>query len=111
MRIFYNPPSRMAYNVTISAVWAKRGSMLYITQKGESFDLEKDFSSPERHVLQKLLLWKELAASVEEFRLKKQEALGKGWGDSGPIPESRNLQVLTKDLEEEVSRRLGAVKE
>lgn len=82
--------------------------MLYITQKGESFDLEKDFSSPERHVLQKLLLWKELAGSVEEFRRKKKEALRKGWGDSGTIPESRNLQVLYRDLEEEVARRLRA---
>lgn len=80
--------------------------MLYTTQKGESFDLEEDFSSPERHLLQKLLLWKELATSVEEFRRKKQEGLNKGWGDSGPIQESRNLQVLTLDLEEQVARRL-----
>ena len=84
--------------------------MIYTTQKGESFDLEKDFSSPERHILQKLLLWKELAASVEEFRGKKQEALGKGWGDSGPVPASRNLQSLTRDLEEQVARRLLAAK-
>ncbi|RJR33945.1 MAG: hypothetical protein C4567_16270 [Deltaproteobacteria bacterium] len=85
--------------------------MLYTTQKGESFDLEEDFSSPERHVLQKLLLWKELAASVEEFRNKKQEALARGWGDSGPIPESRNLRILTQDLEEEVGRRVEGVKD
>jgi len=84
--------------------------MIYTTQSGESFDLEKDFSSPERHILQKLLLWKDLAASVEEFRGKKQEALRKGWGDSGPVPESRNLQVLTQDLEEQVARRLQAAK-
>jgi len=74
--------------------------MIYTTQKGESFDLEKDFSSAERHILQKLLLWKDLAVSVEEFRRKKQEALMKGWGDSGPVQESRNLQSLTQDLEE-----------
>jgi hypothetical protein len=80
--------------------------MRYTTQRGESFDLEKDFSSPERHVLQKLLLWKDLAASVEEFRVKKQEALRRGWGDSGPIQESRALKSLTQDLEEEVARRL-----
>jgi hypothetical protein len=85
--------------------------MIYTTKSGESFDLEKDFTSPERHILQKLLLWKELAGSVEEFRLKKQEALHKGWGDSGPIPESRNLQILTQDLEEQVARRLLAAKQ
>jgi hypothetical protein len=84
--------------------------MIYTTQKGEAFDLEKDFSSPERHILQKLLLWKDLAVSVEEFRAKKQEALRKGWGDSGPVPESRNLQNLTQDLEAQVARRLRGEK-
>ena len=84
--------------------------MIYTTQRGEAFDLERDFSSPERHILQKLLLWKDLAASVEEFRTRKQEALRKGWGDSGPVPESRNLQSLTKDLEEQLARRLRAEK-
>ena len=85
--------------------------MIYTTQKGEIFDLEKDFSSAERHVLQKLLLWKDLAVSVAEFRAKKQEALQKGWGDSGPIPESRRLQSLTKDLEDQVARRLRAAQQ
>lgn len=83
--------------------------MIYTTQKGESFDLEKDFSSAERHILQKLLLWKDLAAGVEEFRAKKQAALRKGWGDSGPVQESRNLQRLTQDLEEQVALRLREV--
>jgi hypothetical protein len=82
--------------------------MLYTTRRGESFDLGKDFSSPERHILQKLFLWKDMAASVEEFRLKKQEALHKGWGDSGSIQESRNMQNITRDLEERVARRLGS---
>jgi hypothetical protein len=80
--------------------------MRYTTKTGQSFDLEKDFSSPERHILQKLLLWKDLATSVEEFRVKKQEALRRGWGDSGPVQESRALKSLTQDLEEEVARRL-----
>ncbi len=46
-----------------------------------------------------------MASSVAEFRSKKQEALRKGWGDSGPIQESRTLRNLTKDLEEQVARR------
>ena len=79
--------------------------MHYTTKLGESFDLEKDFSSPERHILQKLMLWKDMAASVEEFRRKKREALLKGWSDSGPVQESRALQSLTKDFEEQVARR------
>jgi hypothetical protein len=85
--------------------------MIYTTKKGEAFDLEKDFSSPERHILQKLLLWKDLAASVEEFRQKKQEALVRGWGDSGPVPESRNLRNITEDFEEEVAQRMAAGKQ
>jgi len=82
--------------------------MLYTTQRGESFDLEKDFSSPERHILQKLFIWKDMAVSVDEFRLKKQEALRKGWGDSGPIQASRNLQSLTRDFEDQVAMRIRA---
>ena len=80
--------------------------MLYTTEKGETFDLEKDFSSPERHVLQKLLLWQEMATSVEVFRRKKVEALQAGWNDSGPIQEGRALRCVTQDLEERVTRRL-----
>jgi hypothetical protein len=84
--------------------------MIYTTQRGETFDLEKDFSSSERHILQKLLFWKDMVASVEEFRLKKQEALAKGWGDSGPVPESRNLQNITRDFAEQVALRIRAAK-
>jgi hypothetical protein len=84
--------------------------MIYATQSGESFDLEKDFSSPERHILQKLLLWKEMAVSVEEFLLKKQEALRRGWGDSGPIQASRNLESITRDFEAQVALRVRPVK-
>ena len=84
--------------------------MIYITQRGQSFDLEKDFSSPERHILQKLFIWKDMAASVEEFRLKKQEALRKGWGDSGPIQASRNLESITQDFAEQVALRIRAAK-
>jgi hypothetical protein len=85
--------------------------MIYTTQSGESFDLEKDFSSPERHILQKLFIWKDMAASVEEFRLKKQEALRKGWGDSGPVQESRNLKSITRDFEAQVALRIRSAKQ
>jgi hypothetical protein len=88
----------------------KNPPMIYTTQRGESFDLEKDFSSPERHILQKLFIWKDMAASVEEFRLKKREALGKGWGDSGPIRASRNLESITRDFEAQVALRLRTAK-
>jgi hypothetical protein len=81
--------------------------MIHTTRKGEAFDTEKDFSSPERHILQKLFIWRDMAASVEEFRRKKQEALLKGWNNSGPVRESPALQRITRDLEEEVALRLA----
>jgi hypothetical protein len=84
--------------------------MIYTTQRGETFDLEKDFSAPERHVLQKLILWKDMAASADEFRRKQEEALRKGWGDSGPLQASRNLQSLTRDFEAQVALRVKGAK-
>ena len=80
--------------------------MRYTTEKGETFDLENDFSSPERHILQKLLIWQEMATSIEIFRRKKAEALEAGWNNSGPIREGRALRCVTQDLEERVARRL-----
>ena len=81
--------------------------MRYTTEKGETFDLEEDFSSPERHILQKLLLWQEMAASVEVFRRQKAAALLAGWNNSGPIKEGRALRSVTEDLEARVARRLA----
>jgi hypothetical protein len=80
--------------------------MIYTTEKGETFDLEKDFSSPERHILQKLFLWQEMAASVEVFRRKKAEALQTGWNNSGPVKESPTLKSITQDLEKRLAQRL-----
>lgn len=80
--------------------------MIFTTQRGESFDTDKDLSAAERHILQKLFLWKDLAVSVEEFRGKKQQALRKGWNNQGPVQESRALQSITADLEAQVARRL-----
>jgi hypothetical protein len=84
--------------------------MIYTTKRGESFNTEKDLSAPERHILQKLFIWKDFASSVEEFKSKKQEALGKGWSDSGPVQESRAMKSITRDLEETVALRLQAKK-
>jgi hypothetical protein len=89
----------------LSILWTPKLKMHYTTKSGEVYDLEKDFSSAERHVLQKLLLWKDMAATVEEFRAKKRAALLKGWGDSGPVTESPALSRLTKDFEEQVRQR------
>jgi hypothetical protein len=80
--------------------------MIIRTRNGESFDSQSDLSASERHVLQKLFLWKSMASSIDEFRNKKREALLKGWNLSGPIEESRALKAIVKDLEEKVTERL-----
>jgi len=80
--------------------------MIITTRHGESFDTQSDLSAPERHILQKLFLWKSMASSIEEFRNKKKEALCKGWNLSGPVEESRALKAIVKDLEEKVRERL-----
>jgi hypothetical protein len=84
--------------------------MITTTKSGVAIDTAQDLSPPERHILQKLLLWKDLAASVEEFRGKKEQALLDGWNNSGPIQESRILSSIVRDLEEKVAQRLLAEK-
>lgn len=81
--------------------------MIINTRDGKSLDTEKDLSAPERHVLQKLFLWKSMATSLQQFREKKEVALLRGWNHSGPISESQNLKSIIIDLEEKVLVRLG----
>jgi len=81
--------------------------MIINTKDGKSFDTQTDLTAPERHILQKLFLWKSMASSLEEFREKKEEALIKGWNNSGPIPESPALKSIVMDLEMKVSMRLS----
>ena len=80
--------------------------MILTLGNGQSFDTETDLTAPERHVLQKLFLWKSMASSVEEFRKKKEDALQKGWNHSGPIRESDTMRAIARDLEEKVTLRL-----
>jgi hypothetical protein len=74
----------------------------------QALELGRTLSSPERHVLQKLYLWKDMAVSVEEFRSQKEAALRAGWDDSGPIQTSGVLAGLLQDMEYMVAQRLLA---
>jgi len=80
--------------------------MILTTRTGQSFDTEIDLTATERHILQKLFLWKSMASSVDEFRKKKEDAFRKGWNLSGPVRESDAMKAITKDLEEKVTLRL-----
>jgi hypothetical protein len=80
--------------------------MIIKTSGGRTFDTERDLTAPERHVLQKLFIWESMASSLDQFQQKKQEALQKGWNNSGPIRESEALKTIIIDLEEKIRLRL-----
>jgi hypothetical protein len=80
--------------------------MIIRTLKGQAFDTERDMTAPERHILQKLMIWESMASSVEEFRLRTKEAMLRGWNNSGPVHESEALKSVVADLEEKVVLRL-----
>lgn len=85
--------------------------MIINTGDGKTIDSEKDLTSEERHVLQKLFLWESLAVSVEQFREEKKKALLKGWDCSGEISESPALRSIINHLEKKLILRLSSEKE
>lgn len=80
--------------------------MIITTKEGKTFDTAIDLTAPERHILQKLFIWESMASSLEQFRDKKEEALIKGWNNSGPITESTALRSIIMELEDRVCHRL-----
>lgn len=80
--------------------------VIITTEDGKSFDTETDLTAPERHILQKLFLWESMASTLGQFREKKEQALIKGWNNSGPIQASSALKNIVRDLERKVSARL-----
>ena len=80
--------------------------MIFDTKDGKSIDTEIDLTAPERHILQKLFLWKSMSTSLQKFQQKKREALQKGWNNSGPVVETPALKSIIMDLEDQVSIRL-----
>ncbi|MBN2059658.1 MAG: hypothetical protein JW882_04500 [Deltaproteobacteria bacterium] len=80
--------------------------MIITTIDKKTYNTETDLTAPERHILQKLFLWETMASGLEEFRIEKEKALIKGWGNSGPITESNTLKAIIRDLEKKVQIRL-----
>ena len=79
--------------------------MIIRTKEG-TFDTDTDLTAPERHILQKLLLWEAMAESLEEFRKRKEEAFLKGWNNSGPVPKGPAMSSIIRELERKVGKRL-----
>lgn len=80
--------------------------MLIKIDNDTEIDTDRDLSSAERHILQKLFGWKTLVDSMAQFGQKKELALAAGWNNSGPIRETKNLGLVIKKLEEELRIRL-----
>ena len=80
--------------------------MIITTRSGRFYNTETDLNGPERHILQKLLIWESMASSIAVFRQKKEEAILKGWNHSGPIREREVLKSIIADLEEKIFLRL-----
>jgi hypothetical protein len=78
------------------------------TKSGRSIDTATDLTAPERHILQKLMIWESMASSIDEFREKRKLALLKGWNDSGPIQEREVFRIIVDEMEEKVVNRLSA---
>ena len=79
--------------------------MIVTTEEGR-YDTDKDLGPAERHVLQKLCAWESLVTSFDQFRQKREEALRKGWNNTGPVQESAALRAIIRDLEKQVAARL-----
>ncbi len=79
---------------------------MIITINNEKIDTDKDLTSPERHILQKLFLWEPIVSSLREFREKRDQALKAGWNNSGPIIPSRTIMLIIKELESRIIKRL-----
>ena len=81
--------------------------MILTTKNGIAFDTERDLTAPERHILQKLIIWETMASSIAQFRQKREEAMLRGWNNSGPIGESKAMKMILADLEDKVALRLA----
>jgi hypothetical protein len=81
--------------------------MMITTRSGKSFDTDRDLTAPERHILQKLIIWQSFASSVDQFREKEKEAMFKGWNNSGPIKTSEAMKAILAEFEENVVLRLS----
>ncbi|SDO58377.1 hypothetical protein [Desulforhopalus singaporensis] len=81
--------------------------MLITITNDKEIDTDRDLSPEERHVVQKLIGWKGLVDSMEQFRQKTRAALQTGWNNQGPVRLSPTLALIVAQLEQELSTRLA----
>ena len=84
--------------------------MIITTATGRTFDTDRDLTAAERHILQKLFLWKEMAVSVKQFRAEQAKAFERGWSGSGPVMASPVMAIIISDMEKRLVARLQGEK-
>lgn len=82
--------------------------MKITTRDGREYDTDRDLSAEERHILQKLMNWRDLATSLEQYAAKREQALAAGWNGSGPVTPGPALAALLGLLEAQLRERLRA---
>ena len=80
--------------------------MIVTTTDGRTFDTDRNLTPAERHILQKLFLWEEMAVNLDQFRDEKAKAFRRGWNHSGPIAESPTMRIIIADMEKRLIARL-----
>jgi hypothetical protein len=81
--------------------------MRITTRDGRTYDTDRDLSAAERHVLQKIMNWRDLATSLDQFRDARDRALAAGWDGAGPVRPGAALQKLIAHCEAQLRERLG----
>ncbi|MBI5521116.1 MAG: hypothetical protein HY910_00710 [Desulfarculus sp.] len=81
--------------------------MIYLTLAGRAVDCDLDLTSPQRHVLQKLLTWEHLGLKLEDFAARRAKALEQGWGGLGPVEQTPAFAAVAGDLAARLAIRHG----
>ena len=81
-----------------------------IIQLDDNTEIDTDnFSSEERHILQKLIGWSSLVSSMAEFQQKKEAALAIGWNNTGSVRPTETLTLVIQQLRKTQRERTRAV--
>ena len=80
--------------------------MIITTRDGRQYDTDRELTAEERHVVQKLMNWRDLAESEAQFADKRAQALAAGWNGSGPVSPGPALAAILGLLEDQLRARL-----
>ena len=80
--------------------------IIHVANK-QTVDTDRDLQPEERHILQKLLCYKLIVDSTEQFREKTRSSFTTGWNDSGPVRVRPVMTLIIEQLEKEIRERLA----